>query len=98
MGRLYNRYMKTANLSLYLVNMLPITALDGYQFLVTLLQLLYGQIRSGLEIADLEALDNTARSSREGRVQRACRTFLSFSALLLVALCGLLGIICSARK
>jgi S2P endopeptidase len=90
--------MKIANLSLYLVNMLPITALDGYQLLVALLQLFYGRVSDGLETIDLEALNNSTRLSREGNVQRACRTFLGFLALLLVALCGLLGTISWARK
>ena len=90
--------MKIANLSLYLVNMLPITTLDGCQSLVALLQLFYGRVSDALETIDLEALDNSTRLSREGNVQRACRTFLSFLAFLLVALCGLLGTISWARK
>ncbi|KAF8551614.1 hypothetical protein OG21DRAFT_1499000 [Imleria badia] len=91
-------YMKIANLSLYLVNMLPITALDGYQSLVALLQLFCGRVSDGLESIDIEALNNSSRSSREGNVQRACRTFLSFLALLLVALCAFLGTISWAKK
>lgn len=90
--------MKIANLSLYLVNMLPITALDGYQLLGALLQFFYGRVSSGSESTDLEALNNTTRVSREGRMQRACQTFLSYLALLLVALCGLLGTISWARN
>ena len=90
--------MKIANISLYLVNMLPITALDGYQSLVALLQLFCVPVSNSLETIDLEALNNSTRLSREGNVQRVCRTFLSFLALLLVALCGLLGTISWARK
>ena len=90
--------MKIANISLYLVNMLPITALDGYQSLVALLQLFCVRVSNSLETIDLEALNNSTRLSREGNVQRVCRTFLSFLALLLVALCGLLGTISWARK
>ena len=90
--------MKIANLSLYLVNMLPITALDGYQSLVALLQLFYGRVSDGLESIDIEARNNSTRSVREGNVQRACKTFLSFLALLLVALCALLGTISWAKK
>lgn len=90
--------MKTANLSLYIVNMLPITALDGYQSLVILLQFFYGPVSDGLQSIDLEALNITTRLSREDRAQRACKGFLSFLALLLVALCGLLGTISWAKK
>lgn len=85
--------MKIANLSLYVVNMLPIMALDGYQALAVLLQLFYGRVSNDSDTIDLEALNNTTRSNREGRAQRACRISLSFLALLLVALCGLLGVI-----
>ncbi|KAF8841485.1 hypothetical protein BDN67DRAFT_928192, partial [Paxillus ammoniavirescens] len=35
-------YMKLANLSLYLVNMLPLTVLDGHRVLIALLELLFG--------------------------------------------------------
>ncbi|KAG6369925.1 hypothetical protein JVT61DRAFT_13309 [Boletus reticuloceps] len=91
-------YMKIANLSLYLVNMLPIAALDGHQSLAALLQLFYGRVSEGVESIDLEALNNSARVSREGNVQRACGTFLSSLALFLIALCGLLGIINWAKK
>ncbi|KAF8128436.1 hypothetical protein EV363DRAFT_423617 [Boletus edulis] len=91
-------YMKIANLSLYLVNMLPIAALDGHQSLAALLQLFYGRVSEGVESIDLEALNNSARVSREGNVQRACGMFLSALALFLIALCGLLGIINWAKK
>ncbi|KAH0828615.1 hypothetical protein J3R83DRAFT_2945 [Lanmaoa asiatica] len=91
-------YMKIANLSLYLVNTLPIMALDGYQSLVVLLQLFYGPFSDGLQRIDLEALSDTTRLSREGRMQRACGTLINFLALLLIALCGLLGIISWAKK
>ncbi|KAI6044524.1 hypothetical protein EDC04DRAFT_314242 [Pisolithus marmoratus] len=36
-------YMKLINLSLYLVNMLPIPALDGFQLLAILLELMFGR-------------------------------------------------------
>jgi len=91
-------YMKIANLSLYLVNMLPIMGLDGYQSLAVLLQLSFGRVSDGLESIDLEALNNVRPLSQEGRVQRICRSFLSFSAFLLVALCALLGIVSWAKK
>jgi len=90
--------MKIANLSLYLVNMLPITALDGYQSLAALLQLFYCRVSDALETIDLEAFNSSMRLTREGNVQRACRTFLNFLALLLVALCALLGTISWAKK
>lgn len=90
--------MKIVNLSLYLVNTLPITTLDGHQSLAILLQLFCGPVSDGLQSIDLEALNNTIRFSREGGVQRACRTFLSFLALLLIVLCGFLGIISWAKE
>ncbi|KAG8221576.1 hypothetical protein J3R82DRAFT_1819 [Butyriboletus roseoflavus] len=59
-------YMKIVNLSLYLVNTLPIATLDGHQSLVILLQFLHGPVNDGLQSIDLEALNNTTRLSREG--------------------------------
>lgn len=90
--------MKIANLSLYLVNMLPITALDGHQLLVVLLQFFYDRVSDDLENIDLEVLNSRTRLSREGRVPRACQIFFSFLAFFLVAFCVLLGTINWASK
>ncbi|KAF9219284.1 hypothetical protein BS17DRAFT_717951 [Gyrodon lividus] len=86
-------YMTLANMSLYLVNMLPITVLDGYQLLVTLLELLFSRASGGLGSVDLEALNNRSWPPHNSRAQRACRAFLSTSTLILVSLCGLLSFI-----
>lgn len=90
--------MKIANLSLYLVNMLPIAALDGHQSLVALLHVFFRRVSDGVESIDLEAFDSSTRVRREGNMQRTCSTLLSHLALLLIALCGLLGIISWAKK
>ncbi|KIK93106.1 hypothetical protein PAXRUDRAFT_145793 [Paxillus rubicundulus Ve08.2h10] len=86
-------YMKLANLSLYLVNMLPLTVLDGYRVLVALLELLCVRASAGLGSVDLEALNNRSWSPHDSRAQRACRTFLNTSTFVLVTSCALLGIL-----
>jgi len=86
-------YLKLANISLYLVNMFPISVLDGYRMLVALLELLFVRPSGNSESMDLEALHGLSRPSYDSRTQRACRAFLSTSTLVLVSLCGLLGVL-----
>ncbi|KAI6032624.1 hypothetical protein F5J12DRAFT_795509 [Pisolithus orientalis] len=82
-------YMKLINLSLYLVNMLPIPALDGFQLLATLLELIFGREYESGSI-DLEAGSHSSGAvidrTRETPVQRIIQATLSTSTVTLVTL------------
>ncbi|KIJ60749.1 hypothetical protein HYDPIDRAFT_98042 [Hydnomerulius pinastri MD-312] len=86
-------YLKMTNLSLYIVNMLPLPALDGSQLLIVLLELLFSRTSGGPGSIDLEGLGDRRRPSQGSRAQRACRAFLSMSTVVLVSLCALLSVV-----
>lgn len=82
-------YLKLINLSLYLVNMLPVPALDGFHFLAALLDFIFYQTR-GTNI-DLEAPGDNIRHRTP--LQRIIKATLSMSTMVSIALCVLLGAI-----
>lgn len=82
-------YLKLINLSLYLVNALPVPALDGFHFLAVLLDLTFYQTR-GSNI-DLEVLGDNIRHGTP--LQRIIKATLSMSTMVSIALCILLGAI-----
>ncbi|KAJ7472234.1 hypothetical protein B0H11DRAFT_1347004 [Mycena galericulata] len=67
---LFWAYLKTATLSLYLFNLLPLPYLDGAQFVYTLLDAVFDpDARGGLDEYDIEALE-AASSANEGALRR----------------------------
>ena len=84
------RYLKLINLSLYLVNMLPVPALDGFHFLAALLNVAFHQTRETGNI-DLEALGNNDRHGAP--LPRIIQATMSMSTTVSIASCVLLGAI-----
>ncbi|KAI6121204.1 hypothetical protein F5141DRAFT_504202 [Pisolithus sp. B1] len=81
-------YTTLINLSLYLVNMLPIPALDGFQLLVILLELILGREPASGSI-DLEAASNNrdvTNRTRETPARRIIEATIGASTVVLVAL------------
>lgn len=89
-------YIKSINLSLYLVNMLPIPSLDGDQFLLVLLELILNGV-PGTGILDLEAVidDADGRVTHRRRVQlrMLVERVLTMTTFVLIVLCVLLAAI-----
>lgn len=88
------QYLKLTNLSLYLLNSLPLPALDGSQLLIILLEMVFtGWFHTPSTILDIEALRTRGSRPRERRVQRTLRTFVTIGTCTLLGLCVMLGII-----
>ncbi|KAG2038034.1 hypothetical protein BDR03DRAFT_955573 [Suillus americanus] len=88
------QYLKLTNLSLYLLNSLPLPALDGSQLLIILLEMVFtGWFHTPSTILDIEALRTRGSRPRERRVQRVLRTFVMIGTCTLLGLCVMLGII-----
>ncbi|KAG1852881.1 hypothetical protein DFJ58DRAFT_400600 [Suillus subalutaceus] len=88
------QYLKLTNLSLYLLNSLPLPALDGSQLLIILLEMVFtGWFHTPSTILDIEALRTRGSRSHERRVQRVLRTFVMIGTCTLLGLCVMLGII-----
>ncbi|KAG1810641.1 uncharacterized protein BJ212DRAFT_1589654, partial [Suillus subaureus] len=88
------QYLKLTNLSLYLLNSLPLPALDGSQLLIILLEMVFtGWFHTPSTILDIEALRTRGGRPRERRVQRTLRTFVTIGTCTLLGLCVMLGII-----
>ncbi|KAL4080055.1 hypothetical protein V8B97DRAFT_2054053 [Scleroderma yunnanense] len=83
-------YLKLINLSLYLVNMLPVPALDGFNFLAVLLDLTFHQTHHP-SVIDVEALSDHVRHGSP--LQRIIKATLSIGTVVSIALCVLLGTI-----
>ncbi|KAJ8594748.1 hypothetical protein M405DRAFT_784284 [Rhizopogon salebrosus TDB-379] len=88
------QYLKLTNLSLYLLNSLPLPALDGSQLLIIVLEMAFaGWLHSPSTMLDIEALrTRRGRSNRSG-AQRVLRTFVVIGTSALLGSCIMLGII-----
>ncbi|KAH7911755.1 hypothetical protein BJ138DRAFT_1084989 [Hygrophoropsis aurantiaca] len=90
----FMNYLLLTNLSLYLLNLLPLPGLDGSQLLTVVLELIFTG-RSNLMDAgtyDIEDLSIHRRRFRESTAQRLLRKIISTSTIALLSLCILLGL------
>ncbi|KAG2148230.1 uncharacterized protein EDB93DRAFT_1250292 [Suillus bovinus] len=87
------QYLKLTNLSLYLLNALPLPALDGSQLLIILLEMVFTKwFHAPSTILDIEALRTRGGRPYERRVQQV-RTFVMIGTCTLLGSCVMLGII-----
>ncbi|KAG2336622.1 hypothetical protein BDR05DRAFT_942180 [Suillus weaverae] len=87
------QYLKLTNLSLYLLNSLPLPALDGSQLLIILLEMVFtGWFHTPSTIIDIEALRTRGSRPYERRGQQVLRTFVMIGTCTLLGSCIILGI------
>jgi S2P endopeptidase len=88
------QYLKLTNLSLYLLNSLPLPALDGSQLLIILLEMVFTRwSHNPPTILDIEALRTRGSRPHERRVQRVLGTFVMIGTCTLLGSCVMLSII-----
>ncbi|KAG1733856.1 uncharacterized protein EDB91DRAFT_624050 [Suillus paluster] len=88
------QYLKLTNLSLYLLNALPLPALDGSQLLIILLEMAFTRwLYRPSTMIDIEALRTRGGRPHERRVQQVLRTFVMIGTCTLLGTCVMLGII-----
>lgn len=88
------QYLKLTNLSLYLLNSLPLPALDGSQLLIILLEMVFTRwFHTPSTILDIEALRTRGTRAYERRVQHVLQTFIMIGTCTLLGSCVMLGII-----
>ncbi|KAG2128003.1 hypothetical protein DEU56DRAFT_742147 [Suillus clintonianus] len=88
------QYLKLTNLSLYLLNSLPLPALDGSQLLIILLELAFTRwFHTPTTMFDIESLRTRGSRPRERRVQQVLRAFVIIGTCTLLGSCVMLGII-----
>ncbi|OAX41218.1 hypothetical protein K503DRAFT_685956 [Rhizopogon vinicolor AM-OR11-026] len=88
------QYLKLTNLSLYLLNSLPLPALDGSQLLIILLEMAFtGWLHNPSTIVDIEALRTRRGRSHRSGMQQVLRTFVVIGTCALLGSCIMLGIV-----
>ncbi|KAG1765564.1 hypothetical protein EDD22DRAFT_774911 [Suillus occidentalis] len=88
------QYLKLTNLSLYLLNSLPLPALDGSQLLMIVLEMVFTRwFQTPSTILDIEALRTRGTRSYQRRVQHVLQTFIMIGTCTLLGSCVMLGII-----
>ncbi|KAG0698419.1 hypothetical protein DFH29DRAFT_1002860 [Suillus ampliporus] len=88
------QYLTLTNLSLYLLNSLPLPALDGSQLLIILLEMAFTRwLYRPSTILDIEALRTRGGRPHERRVQQVLRTLIIIGTCTLLGACVMLGII-----
>ncbi|KAJ7740960.1 hypothetical protein DFH07DRAFT_62558 [Mycena maculata] len=97
--QLFWMYLKTATLSLYLFNLLPLPYLDGAQFVDALLDVVFDpDARAGFDEYDIEALeaatanDSGSRGRRRGRWKARAGRGITVATTGLFVLCALLAL------
>ncbi|KIK39380.1 hypothetical protein CY34DRAFT_769564 [Suillus luteus UH-Slu-Lm8-n1] len=88
------QYLKLTNLSLYLLNSLPLPALDGSQLLIILLEMVFTRwFHTPSTILDIEALRTRGTRPYQRRMQHVLQTFIMIGTCTLLGSCVMLGII-----